>query len=574
MSLVTNFLGLFKHDTSNDEDLNSNFDIDKALNENWDKVDAGVKKINDEKVDKVSGKGLSTNDFTAALLSKLNGIATGAQVNVLEGLTLGGTALNVSNKKIEIKDAEVTNARTSTLKNKTFANVDARLEELEQDVDNIETLRGHIYGVRRKITNNTSTAWERIKDSVGLVANATKNGGSVENNFDNLAPWSEIKSCNYDVTTGKVKAWFGDSGFKFDGTNGDVYTYIPDVYLKIYQEDDYDYILISDVERSGFTKYDSFFIARYAGSVVNDVLHSYSGLAPAHNKTIAQFRTLAKALGDKFSLLDYRYFVLQMLYLVEYANYNSQSMLGNGVMNQQQATALIAETGTNRVVVSSTNLYVGRTIGIGSAWASFSIAADRKVTKIEDYSNNGVTGKSIYFDGDAVNIAVGNVIWGCGQHSGQCDNLGMKSGCITDDGYHSVIYRGIENIFSNMWQFVDGITVVDRVAYICKDHSAYENSKTTSPYKKLGYTNGDTNGWTKNLGFDPDEPLARFPVEIGGSSSAGTSDYYYQNTGTRLALVGGVFGSGAYVGFWCWYLNYDFSFSSVSFGCRVLIDNQ
>lgn len=574
MSLVTNFLGLFKHDTSNDEDLNSNFDIDKALNENWDKVDAGVKKINDEKVDKVSGKGLSTNDFTAALLSKLNGIATGAQVNVLEGLTLGGTALNVSNKKIEIKDAEVTNARTSTLKNKTFANVDARLEELEQDVDNIETLRGHIYGVRRKITNNTSTAWERIKDSVGLVANATKNGGSVENNFDNLAPWSEIKSCNYDVTTGKVKAWFGDSGFKFDGTNGDVYTYIPDVYLKIYQEDDYDYILISDVERSGFTKYDSFFIARYAGSVVNDVLHSYSGLAPAHNKTIAQFRTLAKALGDKFSLLDYRYFVLQMLYLVEYANYNSQSMLGNGVMTQQQATALIAETGTNRVVVSSTNLYVGRTIGIGSAWASFSIATDRKVTKIEDYSNNGVTGKSIYFDGDAVDIAVGNVIWGCGQHSGQCDDLGMKSGSITNDGYHSVIYRGIENIFSNMWQFVDGITVVDRVAYICKDHSAYENSKTTSPYKKLGYTNGDTNGWTKNLGFDPDEPLARFPVEIGGSSSAGTSDYYYQNTGTRLARVGGLFNGGAIDGFWYWHLSNDFSGSSVSIGCRVLIDNQ
>lgn len=34
------------------------------------------------KVDKVSGKGLSTNDFTTALLNKLNGIASGAQVNV------------------------------------------------------------------------------------------------------------------------------------------------------------------------------------------------------------------------------------------------------------------------------------------------------------------------------------------------------------------------------------------------------------------------------------------------------------------------------------------------------------
>lgn len=574
MSLVTSFLGLFKHDTNNDADLNSNFDIDTALNDNWDKIDAGVKKLNDEKVSKVSGKGLSTNDYTTTEKNKLNGIASGAQVNVLENITLGGQALAKNNKTIEIKDAEVTNARSSAIKNKTFANVDARIEELEQDVDNIETLRGHIYGIRRKITNNTNTAWERIKDSVGLVANATKNGGTVINNFDNLAPWSEIKSCNYDIETGKVKAWFGDATFNFDGSNGDVYTYIPDIYLKIYQEDDYDYILISDIARSGFVKYDSFFIARYAGSVVDDVLHSYSGLAPAHNKNISQFRTLAKALGGKFSLLDYRYFVLQMLYLVEYANYNSQSALGNGVMTQQQATALIAETNTNRVVVSSTTLYVGRTIGVGSAWASFSIATDRKVTRIEDYSNGGVTGKSIYFDGDPVNIDVGNVIWGCGQHSGQCDSLGMKSGCITNDGYHSVIYRGIENLFSNMWQFVDGITIQDRIAYICKDHSAYENSKITAPYKKLGYTNGDTNGYVKNLGFDPDEPLFRFPVEIGGSSSSGTSDYYYQNTGTRLARGGGNFDFGAYGGLWCWVLNDGFSASSVSIGCRVLIDNQ
>lgn len=34
------------------------------------------------KVDKVSGKGLSTNDFTTALLNKLNGITAGAEVNV------------------------------------------------------------------------------------------------------------------------------------------------------------------------------------------------------------------------------------------------------------------------------------------------------------------------------------------------------------------------------------------------------------------------------------------------------------------------------------------------------------
>lgn len=574
MSLVTNFLGLFKHDTSDDTDLNSNFDIDVALNENWDKVDAGVKKLNDEKVSKDGNKVLSDNNYTTAEKNKLSGMSTGAQANVIEKLTLGGTVLAISNKSVEIKDSEVTNARKSSLKNKTFSNVNARIDEIENSIEEIDRVRGHIYGVRRKITNNTSTAWERIEDSVNLVANATKNGGTVENDFDSLAPWSEIKSCNYDIETGKIKAWIGDASFKFDGSNGDVYTYIPETYIKIYQEDDYDYILIADYPRAGFTKYDSFFIARYAGSIVNDVLRSYSGLAPAHNKTIGQFRTLANALGSKFSLLDYRYFVLQMLYLVEYANYNSQNALGNGVMTQQQATALIAETGVNRIVVSSTTLYVGRTIGIGSTWASFSIATDRKVTKVENYSDGTISGKVIYFDGDPVNIAIGNVVWGCGQESGQCDDLGMKSGSITNDGFHSVIYRGIENLFSNMWQWVDGINIKDHLAYICKDHSKYVSDKFDGDYKALGYVNGDTNGYIKNLGFDPDEPLVRFPVEVGAGASSGTSDYYYQNTGNRVARVGGSFGDGSGGGLWYWYLSNASSASSVYIGCRVLIDNQ
>ena len=40
----------------------------------------------DNKVDKVTGKGLSTNDFTDTLLSKLNGIESGAQVNTVTGV--------------------------------------------------------------------------------------------------------------------------------------------------------------------------------------------------------------------------------------------------------------------------------------------------------------------------------------------------------------------------------------------------------------------------------------------------------------------------------------------------------
>ena len=575
MSLRTNFLNLFKWNTQDDEDLNSNFDIDSAMNDNWDTIDEAVSNLDGNKVDKVAGKGLSEKDFTAAKETKLDGIAAGAQVNVLEGLTLNGTDLSISGKKTEIKDPEVTNARQSTAKGKTFESVDARFEELENEVDSIETTRGHVYGIRRKITNNSSSTWERLFDSIGKTSTATKNGGTVQNDFDNLAPWSEIKSCNYDLTTKKINAWFGDANFKFDGTNGDVFTHVPKTYWKIYQEDDYDYVLLADYPRAGFMEVEGFFAGRYNGSVVSDVLHSYSGLVPTTNKTRAQFRTLANTLGTNFSQLDWRYFILQMLYLVEYADYNSQSKLGNGVQNRKYLKTLVAESNTNRAIIgSSSGYYVGQIIRIGTSDGGTQVADARKITAIEAYDEDGVTGYAITFDGAAVNIAVDNFVCTMAQETGQCDSLGMKSGCLNNDGYHSVIYRGIENLFANIFQWVDGINIKDNVAYICKDHSQYADDTFASPYKALAYTNCTSNGNPKTLGLDVDEPFFRFPTEVGGGSSTYMCDYYYQNTGNRVALVGGSFYNGASGGLWYWYLSSASSNASWDIGCRVLIDNQ
>lgn len=57
-----------------------------------------VKTALSNKVDKVSGKGLSTNDFTNAYKTKLDGIAANAQVNVIEGITVNSTAVPLTNK--------------------------------------------------------------------------------------------------------------------------------------------------------------------------------------------------------------------------------------------------------------------------------------------------------------------------------------------------------------------------------------------------------------------------------------------------------------------------------------------
>lgn len=577
LSLFTSFLNLFMWDTNSSEDLDSSFDIDRALHDNWKKIDSKMKEINEGKVDKVSGKGLSTKDFTTAYENKLKGIETGAQLNVLEGLTLGGKTLNISGKKIEIKDTEVTNARESKTKGKTFNDVDARLEEIEDDINNISKTRGHIYGIRRKISNNTSSNWERVEDSIGLVANATKNGGEVANDFDNLSPWKDIVSFNLDLETGKKKAYFGDADFKFDGSNGDVYTHIPTFWLKIYEENDYMYILIADYERSGFIKIKEFDIQRYLTGIGEDgKLHSYSGLAGADFKNINQYRTLVKNLGDDYCLMDWRYFAIQCLYLVEYATYNSQSALGNGMASMRHNNgdvALLAETNTHRFVVNTgagNQFIVGQQVKIGAYDNVSSVI--RTITAINNYEDSNVTGKEIVFDGDPIaNISLTTYIWTCVQNSGGCDSLGMKSGCLVNDGKHNVIYRGIESIIGNIFSFVDGINIKDCVAFVCYNPKEYVSDKFESPYEKIGYINSKQEGYCKALGFDINHPLIQLPTEIGANSTSGTTDYYWCTaTGNRVARVGGTSYTGASGGLWYWTLNTTSSYSLWTCGARVL----
>ena len=72
----------------------------KFLDENgllylWSKIKSAF-------VSKETGKGLSSNDYTTTEKNKLTGVATGAQVNVIESVKVNGTALSVANKAVDV----------------------------------------------------------------------------------------------------------------------------------------------------------------------------------------------------------------------------------------------------------------------------------------------------------------------------------------------------------------------------------------------------------------------------------------------------------------------------------------
>lgn len=65
-------------------------------------TDALAGKVNTE-----AGKGLSTNDFTTPLLEKLNGIEAGAEINVIESVSLNSVPIEISGKAVNIPIATV-----------------------------------------------------------------------------------------------------------------------------------------------------------------------------------------------------------------------------------------------------------------------------------------------------------------------------------------------------------------------------------------------------------------------------------------------------------------------------------
>lgn len=111
------------------------------------------------KVDVVSGKGLSTNDYTNAEKSKLSDIASGAQVNVIESVKVNGTALTPSNKSVDItvptKVLQLTNDsefQTSTQVNATITEKGYQTQSQVQSL--INSAVGNIASIRyEKVTS-------------------------------------------------------------------------------------------------------------------------------------------------------------------------------------------------------------------------------------------------------------------------------------------------------------------------------------------------------------------------------------------------------------------------------------
>jgi len=449
------------------------------------------------------------------------------------------------------------------------------------------------YGVRWKRIENEAVDYdlpcERIEDAAGLSPG----------DFDRIFPWSDIKLCNVKKRSGKRHSitYSSQPGFALDGSNGNVMVEIPKHYSKRYIRDGYEYRLISAKPRPGFILDPAFvensrtvkkvYVGAYEAHISADgKMESVSGVYPTADKTRIEFRTAAEAAGAGYGILDMRtLLMIQNLFLIEHAERNSQRAIGNGwgkiLQPARTHRCALAEKGVNRLVTTCRptqtaehllrGLFVGCAVTITSHDRPSTVYhTERSLTRVAVNSPKAGLA-SMYFDGEPVDTTTDMCIGGAAQKTGWADKIAGHSGHGAyqggpphEDYRCAVRYRHMENLWGNLWCFVDGLNFSDGHAFFCEDMRDYASGVTDNAYKPVAIDqllqndNGDVGGdrevhYLRNLGYDPRHPWLALPQDYthqGKSSVPGAStklrngnfgDYYYLSKKATCYVHGGGF---------------------------------
>ena len=205
---------------------------------------------------------------------------------------------------------------------------------------NVSTVTAHTYGVVWDKTDpNHSSQLTYTDDSASFsrpdpFVNDGQHAGSSP--FDALMPWSGMEKVTID---------------------GNVLVKIPKFWFKWTSDASSLKLQISDTAQEGFMvspahqarnaneqDRDFVYIGRY--KCVNDTsdttnnYKSQTGKSPMTNITRATARTAIAGLGTGYSQQDFAMFwTVRMLYLVEFADWNSQATIGNGCGNNSSAVS-------------------------------------------------------------------------------------------------------------------------------------------------------------------------------------------------------------------------------------------
>ncbi|WP_341780215.1 fibronectin type III domain-containing protein [Levilactobacillus sp. HBUAS70063] len=160
------------------------------------------------------------------------------------------------------------------------------------------------------------------------------------------------------------------------------------------------------------------------------------------------------------------------------------------------------------------------------------------------------------------------------ESTGAADGVKGSSGNVNHiNGYGSMTYRGIENLYGNLAMFTDGLNINNLSLCSCDDATKYVSDVFTSPYYKLNYSLHSINGNITGLGFDKEHPGVTAPTSSNNDSynTYYHDDGYVNDSGNCVVYTGGSWSWDAgSSGLWCWDGRYSSSYAYSNVGSRLL----
>ena len=352
-------------------------------------------------------------------------------------------------------------------------------------------------------------------------------------NFNALKMYGGRTKCLVD-DNGTVVAFYGDSNYVDDPTNGyQVMIYQPKFYYKrtptqlassnygpIIKEE---VLQLSDKARTGF-KIHPLFIDENGNELEYVLLSAYEGSIESEQET---------------SYLDVKY--------TDFAQTKLSSVSGakpiSGINNNFNAN--VAEK-------LATNRGVGWHINTTKALSAQQMLAivELKTLNIQDAIGEGIgrisegTNNSLYAANTGSTKNLGNVSGIAASTTFNYDNVNHYE---IDEGKTAVSYRGCENLWGNMWDYLGDLLLQNQsstayLPYICNNFT-YSNT-ITSNYHRINFNLPPVAGWISGFAYDEDYDWIFLPIEFSNSANSliPVGDYFlrsYASSGVQACIHGG-----------------------------------
>lgn len=418
----------------------------------------------------------------------------------------------------------------------------AQIVNLQEQIDDVKSFVGYessdVYGVEIDFPNRRFT---RIAGAENLTAGA---------DFDKLNPWGGRKRCIL-ADDGTVLAYRGETGYTEAGAttvelkktvDGAEKTYASGTKVQVMVEQPVFYVkavpvssknatsgkgkqytkdrfYISPTPKAGFTAPRAFYDNH---GIVQDKIYLSAFEGCIYDTDAKKYLTADEQVAD---------FATDMLSSIAGAK-PASGLTQN--LTRANVRKLCANRGTGWESHSIFAMAVTEWL-LMIEYAS--LDAPRKVGRgVCDFTDDGKTNMAV----------VTGATSGLGNGSGIDPNGGV-------DGKCSVSYRGEENLWGNIWTWLDKVNILAKGQNEVFVHEigATVADDTTTGYKSLGYHWSHSNGYQSAFGIDPEHPELLIPTEASGSDVF-TGNFVWQNytyNGFLIAVLGGLWSSGSYCGF-------------------------